>query len=272
MIDPSKTSRLKALSRRFTTAIVPAVGAVALFASAQSAQALTKWQKEFQTAITATDIEDVAEVTAAAAVSLQPNGKIVAYTRAKIYVRLAVLAINAKTAPATPAPGDAIKFGLANKQDEIGETVAYVIGKIAVDPKLAKVKKTPTLGVQVRAIIKEALKNGGALTTGYITDIVGSASRTVANSTQAAPNITAIQAYLVKFANKTSILGTRANAQNPAYAQAVQTGIIQGFDLSPTSAFVNKYEDGNPGPAGTPPKGGYNLITTADPETDFRPA
>jgi hypothetical protein len=239
-----------------------ALAATALFASAQSAHALTKWQKEFQAVVTAADIEDIAKLTGDAASSHLPNGKLVPFSRAKIYVRLAVLAINAKTTSTTDP-----KFSAANHQDEIAETVAYVIGKIAPDPKLAKVKKTPTLGVQVRAIIKEALKNGGALTTGYITDVVGSASQSVKNAPGQVGNVTAIQVYLTKFANKTSILGTRANAQNPAFAQAVQTGLLEGFGNNAAA----KYEDGNPGPSGGTP-GGASLITTADPETDFRPA
>jgi hypothetical protein len=270
MIDPSKTTRLKALSRRFTTAIVPAVGAVALFASAQSAHALTKWQKDFVAQLAATDIEDIAELAGTTMATPLPNGKLQAYSRAKIYVRLAVLNINSRTAPTNPAPGDAIKFGFLNKQDEIGETVAYVIGKIALDLRLQKVKKTPTLGVQVRGIIKEAIKNAGTgITEQFITDVVGSASRTVLNAPNQGPNLTAIQTYLLKFANKTSILGTRANTQNPLYAVAVQKGISEGFN----PGVQNKYEDGNPGPTlDNPPKGGASLITIADPETDFRPA
>ena len=253
MIDPSKTSRLKAFSRRFTTAILPAVAVGALFASAQSAHALTAWQRAFQAQVQAADIEDIAEAAVAGVNTLKPNNKPYPVSRARIYARLAGLAIAGKT-------GTGPQFSIANKQDETAETVAAVIGAIATDARLLKVKKTPSLAVQVRNIIRDAIKNAGiAVTADYVRDIVGSAALTVHNTAAQDANELAIRSYLVRFANKTSLLGTRANSKNQTLVDAVIAGVTQGFDGNNTN-----YEDGSPT--------GINLINTADPETDFRPA
>jgi hypothetical protein len=169
------------------------------------------------------------------------------YQRAKTYVRLAVFEINSRTTATA-----------ANRQDEIAETVANMIAKIAVNPKLAKVKKTPTLAVQVRNIIGQVLKISGAVPPEHVRDLLGSASITVHNTGVQDLNEDAIKNYLTKFAAKSQLLGNKANAKNTLYVAAAQQGLNEGF-----GADNGKYEDGTRAPL---------FIDIADPETDFRPA